>query len=253
MVSEKMTLNGFDIVCHSLNTLIIGSGAASLNAAVSLARLGQKDIAVVTERMNGGTSANAGSDKQTYYKLSLAGDVPDSPVMLAEDLFRGRCMHGDIALCEAQGSVDAFMNLIRIGVPFPRNRFGAWVGYKTDNDTRERATSAGPYTSSLMTKALSAEMKKEKIKIFGIFAAPLLLISARRISGRHLFFSIPLIQFLEQVDRQEYTKRVSILVHSREAQASRLQQEQRHRTLLNRSLELHRSGSGGTFPAAFSR
>ena len=64
----------------SLNTLIVGSGAAALNAAVSLHALGQTDIAVATEGLGLGTSFNTGSDKQTYYKISLAaqdGGAPD--------------------------------------------------------------------------------------------------------------------------------------------------------------------------------
>jgi succinate dehydrogenase/fumarate reductase flavoprotein subunit len=166
MVSEKIRIKGFDIDCHSINTLIIGSGAASLNAATNLSSLGQKDILIVTEKWGGGTSNNAGSDKQTYYKLSLSGDVPDSPSMMAEDLFSGRCMHGDIALCEALGSVQAFMNLVNLGVPFPQNRYGARVGYRTDNDPKARATSAGPRTSGYMFEALAAEVKRKKIRIF---------------------------------------------------------------------------------------
>ena len=73
----------------SLNTLIVGSGAAALNAAVSLHALGQTDIAVATEGLGLGTSFNTGSDKQTYYKISLAAqDGGDSP----RDMARDRCM-----------------------------------------------------------------------------------------------------------------------------------------------------------------
>jgi succinate dehydrogenase/fumarate reductase flavoprotein subunit len=165
MASEKVKLCGFEIDCYSINTLIIGSGAASLNAANSLDSMGQKDFLVVTEKWGGGTSNNAGSDKQTYYKLSLAGEEPDSAIVMANDLFSGHCMHGDIALCEAQGSVRAFMNLVNLGVPFPQNKFGAWVGYKTDHDPRARATSAGPYTSRMMFEKLSSEVRKRKIKV----------------------------------------------------------------------------------------
>ena len=110
---------------YSLNTLIIGSGAASLNAAVNLFEQGQKDIAIATDLWGGGTSHNTGSDKQTYYKLSLAGYQPDSPMHMAKDLFRGGCMHGDIALCEAQNSAQAFFKLAGLGVPFPHDRYGS--------------------------------------------------------------------------------------------------------------------------------
>ena len=42
--NEKVDVNGYSIKCYSINTLIIGSGAASLNAAVNLHSMGQKDI-----------------------------------------------------------------------------------------------------------------------------------------------------------------------------------------------------------------
>ena len=165
MKRDKLSVGDYELDYYSVNTLIIGSGVASLNAAVSLHLMKQEDIIIATAQWGGGTSNNAGSDKQTYYKLSLSGDEPDSATKMAEDLFNGRCMHGDIALCEAQGSVAGFMNLIRLGVPFPQNRYGAWVGYKTDHDPRARASSAGPYTSKEMFEALAAEVKRRKIKI----------------------------------------------------------------------------------------
>ena len=55
----------------TLNTLIIGSGAAGLAAAVRLNALGVEDIAIYTEGLKMGTSINTGSDKQTYYKLGM--------------------------------------------------------------------------------------------------------------------------------------------------------------------------------------
>src|SRR5512136_284272 len=134
MESERIILDKYIINCYSINTLIIGSGAASLNAAVHLHSMGQKDILIATSQLGGGTSYNAGSDKQTYYKLSLCGKEPDSVMAMAKDLFAGKCMHGDIALCEAQGSVKAFMDLVALGVPFPHDKFGSWAGYKTDHD-----------------------------------------------------------------------------------------------------------------------
>jgi len=151
---------------YSLNTLIIGSGAAALNAAVNVFEKGQKDIAIATDNWGGGTSNNAGSDKQTYYKLSLSGNLPDSPLEMAKDLLKGGCMHGDIALCEAQNSLEAFFHLVKLGVPFPHDRLGAYVGYKTDHDPRGRATSAGPLTSHLMFESLAKDVKEKGIKIF---------------------------------------------------------------------------------------
>ncbi len=71
------SIKGEHLPVHSLNTLIIGSGAAALNAALCLHDFGVTDIAVATDRWGGGTSNNAGSDKQTYYKTSLAGELPE--------------------------------------------------------------------------------------------------------------------------------------------------------------------------------
>jgi len=75
-------------------------------------------------------------------------------------------MHGDIALCEAMNSAQAFFNLVGLGVPFPHDRYGGYVGYKTDHDSRGRATSAGPLTSHLMFTALSKEVKEKGIVVF---------------------------------------------------------------------------------------
>jgi succinate dehydrogenase/fumarate reductase flavoprotein subunit len=166
MKKSTIKIKGRTLPLYSLNTLIIGSGAAGLNAAVCLNRYGQEDIAIITDFWGGGTSNNAGSDKQTYYKLSLAGDAPDSPGEMAKDLFEGGCMHGDIALCEAMHSAQAFFNLVSMGVPFPHDSYGAYVGYKTDHDPRGRATSAGPLTSRLMFEALAKEVKGKGIRVF---------------------------------------------------------------------------------------
>jgi succinate dehydrogenase/fumarate reductase flavoprotein subunit len=165
MESDGLKIGDFAIRYYSVNTLIIGSGTASLNAAISLRKNGVNDLLIATSKWGAGTSNNAGSDKQTYYKLSLCGDEPDSVHGMARDLFSSRCMHGDIALCEAQGSVQAFMRLVELGVPFPYDSYGSWAGYKTDNDPRARATSAGPRTSQMMFRALSAEVRRLKVRV----------------------------------------------------------------------------------------
>ena len=138
-----------------VHTLVVGSGAAGLNAAVQLRGSGIDDLAVLTEGLDKGTSINTGSDKQTYYKLSLCGDAPDSPRELAETLFNGGGMHGDLALVEASLSPRGFLHLVDLGVPFPRDAYGQFIGYKTDHDPRQRATSIGPYTSREMCRALA--------------------------------------------------------------------------------------------------
>jgi len=85
---------------------------------------------------------------------------------MARTLFDGGCMHGDLALCEAAMSAQCFCKLADIGVPFPHNRYGEYVGYKTDHDPRQRATSAGPLTSRFMTEKLEAQVKTKDILIF---------------------------------------------------------------------------------------
>jgi succinate dehydrogenase/fumarate reductase flavoprotein subunit len=187
MTRGRASIGGRTFTVHSLNTLVIGSGAAGLNAAVRLRALGQADVAILTERWTAGASRNSGSDKQTYYKLSLAGALPDSPFDMARDLSAGGSMHGDIALCEAQESAAAFFDLVRLGVPFPHDAFGAYVGYKTDHDPRQRATSAGPLTSRLMWEALAREALRRRIPVFDGHRAVALLTAGRgkdkRIAG----------------------------------------------------------------------
>lgn len=166
MNKSSVTIDEVSIPVYSFNTIIIGSGAAALNAAIFLDKYCQKNIAIITEEWGGGTSNNAGSDKQTYYKLSLSGDKQDSPFKMAEDLFSGGSMHGDIALCEAQHSAQAFYNLVSLGVPFPHDKYGGFFGYKTDHDNVGRGTSAGPLTSHMMFENLAKEIDKRKISIF---------------------------------------------------------------------------------------
>ena len=150
---------------HLCHTLVVGSGAAGLNAALQARRKGLKDVVIVTEGLGAGTSINTGSDKQTYYKLGLCGETPDSPLAMAADLAGGGAMHGDLALAEAAGSARAFLNLVELGVPFPRDRYGQFVGYQTDHDSRRRATSTGPYTSRDMCRALIAELRRLRLPI----------------------------------------------------------------------------------------
>ncbi len=150
---------------QKLHTLVLGSGAAGLAAALRLQAEGVENIAIVSEGLQAGTSINTGSDKQTYYKLGICGKDLDSPVSLAESL-RGSSAHGDIALVEAVNSVRAFSNLVNIGVPFPRDSYGQFAGYKTDHDPLRRATSCGPYTSREMCRALIREVKVRQIPVF---------------------------------------------------------------------------------------
>ena len=159
-------MNCRDIPVIPLNTAVVGFGAAALNAADRLYDLGQKDIALICENTDLSTSRNTGSDKQTYYKLSLSGEDGDSVRALAQTLYGGKCVDGDIALCEAALSAQCFLKLKELGVPFPVNRWGEYIGYKTDHDPKRRATSAGPLTSKLMVESLEKSVRNKGIKIY---------------------------------------------------------------------------------------
>ncbi|MBD3213160.1 MAG: FAD-binding protein [Candidatus Lokiarchaeota archaeon] len=161
-------INSHYLKYSSFNSIIVGSGAAGLNCALHLVDEGvpAEKIAILTEHLGGGTSFNTGSDKQTYYKLSIIGDQDDSPYQMATDFFRGGAMHGDIALIESTNSIREFFHLIELGVPFPQDKFGGFVGYKTDNDPRQRATSIGPLTSQKMCECLLKSIRDKDVNIF---------------------------------------------------------------------------------------
>jgi len=165
MQKETLTISGRSLPLTHVHTLVIGSGAAGLNAAVQLRANGVEDVVILSEGLQMGTSINTGSDKQTYYKLAMCGTETDAPEIMAETYFEGGSMHGDLALVEASLSARAFLHLVNLGVPFPRDAYGQFVGYKTDHDPRQRATSIGPYTSREMCRALIREVKKLGIPV----------------------------------------------------------------------------------------
>ncbi len=163
-----------------VHTLVLGSGASGLAAAVRLKAEGV-DVAILTEGLNRGTSINTGSDKQTYYKLGLCGATPDSPRSMAESYTSSGATDGDLALVEASTSTRAFFHLVNLGVPFPRDAFGQYAGYKTDHDPAKRATSCGPYTSREMCRALIREVRRLNVPVFeDQVAVKLLAVDAER-------------------------------------------------------------------------
>ena len=172
-----------NVTVKIIKNVVVGSGAAGFHAASRLHQFGETDFALVTEGISFGTSRNTGSDKQTYYKLSLAGADRDSILDLAQDLFAGQCVDGDIALCEAALSVRCFYHLVELGVPFPCNEYGEFVGYKTDHDRGKRATSVGPYTSRIMTECLEADVKNRHIQILDGLQVIRLLTNEKKIYG----------------------------------------------------------------------
>ncbi len=178
---KERKLDGAEVI--RLHTAVVGSGAAGFHAALRLHKYGVQNIALLTEGVNMGTSRNTGSDKQTYYKMNLSGTHADSPGAMAQDLFAGRCVDGDIAYAEAALSVPCFLNLAELGVPFPVNRLGEYVGYQTDHDTRARATSAGPLTSKLMTECLEKAVREAGICIYDRYMVVEILKDGERAVG----------------------------------------------------------------------
>lgn len=167
---------------YTYDCVVIGTGAAGYNGACRAKELGV-NVCIVTEGVNVGTSRNTGSDKQTYYKLGIGGSEADSVMLMAKNLFDGGCVDGDNALCEAALSVRCFMNLCELGVDFPTNRYGEYVGYKTDHDPYARATSAGPLTSKMMTEALQKKAQELDIAVFDGYKAVKILKNGDAVCG----------------------------------------------------------------------
>lgn len=163
--ASEPRLPGTDVPVVSAGVVIVGTGSAAYACADRLHLLGVDDVVMITDRIGAGTSRNAGSDKQTYYKLTLSGSEADSVRAMAQTLFDGGAMDGDNALVEAALSTRCFMRLCDVGVPFPTDRWGQFTGYKTDHDPRQRATSVGPYTSKSMTEHLEKQVQAAGTRI----------------------------------------------------------------------------------------
>jgi len=170
---ETLKIGRQMIPIHRYNTVIVGAGAAGMNCAVHLydfmtqkgVQSPKDKIVVVTGGLALGASRMSGSDKQTYYKLGTSCDRADSAEDLAKTLTAGGCCHGDLALAEAVGSLREFYHLVQVGVPFPHDSMGSYIGYKTDNDPYERATSAGPKTSRYMSECLEKQVRSYGIRL----------------------------------------------------------------------------------------
>ncbi|MBN2581785.1 MAG: FAD-binding protein [Planctomycetes bacterium] len=173
MKTTRVTFKGKAVPVTATNTVIIGAGAAAMNCAVKLVEfwqsLGVADAAekllVVTGGLPLGASRMSGSDKQTYYKMGTSPRVPDTAVEFAKALTGFGCCHGDNALAEGIGSLRGFYHLVEVGVPFPHDPWGAFIGYKTDHDPYERATSAGPKTSKFMSECLQKKAARLGVRI----------------------------------------------------------------------------------------
>jgi succinate dehydrogenase/fumarate reductase flavoprotein subunit len=173
MKTTEATFQGNRVPVTAANTVIIGAGAAAMNCAVKLVEFwlarGVTDAAdrvvVVTGGLSLGASRMSGSDKQTYYKMGTSPRVADTAAEFAKSLTGFGCCHGDTALVEGIASLRGFYHLVEVGVPFPHDPWGAFIGYKTDHDPYERATSAGPKTSRFMSECLEAKARRFGVRI----------------------------------------------------------------------------------------
>ncbi len=173
MLKNTLNVEGISVPVTCTNTVIVGAGAAGMACAVRCVESwrargipdGHERLLVVTAGLGLGASRMSGSDKQTYYKMGTSPRVPDSAEEFAKALTAFGCCHGDHALIEALGSLRGFYHLVDCGVPFPHDPSGAFIGYKTDHDPYERATSAGPRTSKFMAEALQAKAQRLGIPI----------------------------------------------------------------------------------------
>lgn len=183
LVADVLDLIDTQVPIVRCHTLVVGTGAAGYAAANRLRSKGIRDIVMIADKVSAGASRNAGSDKQTYYKLTLSGDEPDSVRDMAQTLFSGGAMDGDIAVAEAATSPAAFLRLCDLGVPFPKNRFGEYIGYKTDHDPRERATSVGPYTSRRMVERTEEQVLRDGTTVIGECRVVDIVTTDNRVTG----------------------------------------------------------------------
>lgn len=180
-LATAVTVRGNRVPVYACGTVIMGSGAAGLRAAVELKRRGT-DVAIISQSAWGGTSACSGSDKQTLHTANTS-DRGDNFKDMARAIRAGGAMDEDTAYVEAVGSVRATASLQYLGLPLPQDEFGGTLRYQTDHDDVGRATSCGPRTSRLMVKVLATEAVRLGIAFFNQTTGVRILTEAGRIAG----------------------------------------------------------------------
>ncbi len=180
-IAVSVMVPGHRVPVYSCGTVIMGSGAAGLRAAVELKRRGT-DVAIISQSAWGGTSACSGSDKQTLHTANTS-DRGDNFKDMARAIRAGGAMDEDTAYVEAVGSVRAMASLQFLGLPLPQDDFGGTLRYQTDHDDVGRATSCGPRTSRLMVKVLATEAVRLGIAFFNQTTGVKILVEAGRIAG----------------------------------------------------------------------
>ncbi len=180
-LATAVMVQGHRVPVYACGTVIMGSGAAGLRAAVELKRRGT-DVAIISQSAWGGTSACSGSDKQTLHTAN-SSDRGDNFKDMARAIRAGGAMDEDTAYVEAVGSVRAMASLQFLGLPLPQDDFGGTLRYQTDHDDVGRATSCGPRTSRLMVKVLATEAVRLGIAFFNQTTGVKILTDAGRVAG----------------------------------------------------------------------
>ncbi len=163
-MSTQAQAGGYAIPVHSCGSLVVGSGAAGLRAAVEMKRR-NVDVTIISQSAWGGTSACSGSDKQTLHTANTK-DHGDDFQDMAASIRAGGAMDEDTAYIEAVGSIRAMASLQYLGLPLPQDHLGGTLRYQTDHDEVGRATSCGPRTSRLMVQVLAKEAIRLDIPFF---------------------------------------------------------------------------------------
>ena len=166
MIHDSVFIEGSMTKIYSLNTVIVGAGIAGLNAAIQLYDHGQKDIAILIDSENGSTSRFARSDGQSYYKLASCGNDTDSPYRMARSIQSTNSSDGDLALVEAAMSAQCFYRLAHLGLPFPKNEYGEYIGCGSSGDRTRRSISCGSNTVTQIQNVLEKEVSKRGIPVF---------------------------------------------------------------------------------------
>lgn len=187
----------------SLDTIIVGGGAAAMAAAVSLFDLGVRDIALLIDSPRGSVSRYASSGLQNYYRLADYQGEGDSPSRMARDLSSDSIMDGDLAYTQAVHSLRAFYRLTSLGVSFPVNSRGEYVSPEGGNKKSRRQISAGPDTAGEIYKKLSAAVAERNIRVYtsmqmvrlltdpkGSRAVGLIALNLEKMNERHQRFTL---------------------------------------------------------------
>ncbi|MFR3483598.1 MAG: hypothetical protein ACLTXL_08985 [Clostridia bacterium] len=143
MTSDTIILHGIPTKVYSVNTVIVGTGAAGYNAAKQLWDMGQKDIAILTEkRMPELRGTSALINRRTTRSPSVDGD--GQPWENGQKSQR-RWLYGRRCGVGGGGHVrTGLYNLTESGVPFPRNQYGS-ISDTAATMIRQTGTSAGGY------------------------------------------------------------------------------------------------------------